>query len=114
MDPAKRHLAQECFGQRALAISVEPVVKSLYRIAFMITHIKQHLFPTEQIAKMSEMGLMGINVSADFGGAGMSALAYAVSCEEISRGCASAGTIMSAQGWINCSSRSRLAIIYSL
>ena len=58
---------------------------------------KEHLFPTEQISKMSEMGLMGINVSEEFGGAGMSALAYAVSSEEISRGCASAGTIMSAQ-----------------
>ena len=46
---------------------------------------------------MSDMGLMGINVSEDFGGAGMSTLAYAVSSEEISRGCASAGTIMSAQ-----------------
>ena len=45
---------------------------------------------------MSEMGLMGINVPGDFGGAEMSALAYAVSCEEISRGCASAGVIMSA------------------
>merc|ERR1719209_1785342 len=42
------------------------------------------------------MGLMGINVPGDFGGAEMSALAYAVSCEEISRGCATAGVIMSA------------------
>ena len=79
-----------------------PSCASLVGIVFMITHIKQHLFPTDQIAKMSEMGLMGINVSEDFGGSGMSTLAYAVSCEEISRGCASAGTIMSAQAWINC------------
>lgn len=57
---------------------------------------KEHLYPAEQIAQMSEMGLMGINVPGDFGGAEMSALAYAVSCEEISRGCASAGVIMSA------------------
>ena len=54
------------------------------------------MYPAEQIAQMSEMGLMGINVPGDFGGAEMSALAYAVSCEEISRGCASAGVIMSA------------------
>lgn len=45
---------------------------------------------------MTEMGLMGINVPGDFGGSEMSALAYAVSCEEISRGCATAGVIMSA------------------
>ena len=29
---------------------------------------KEHLFPTEQVAKMSEMGLMGVNVPGDFGG----------------------------------------------
>lgn len=57
---------------------------------------KNHMYPKKQIAQMTEMGLMGINVPEEFGGAGMSALAYAVSCEEISRGCASAGVIMSA------------------
>lgn len=57
---------------------------------------KKHMYPKEQISQMTEMGLMGINVPEEFGGAGMSALAYAVSCEEISRGCASAGVIMSA------------------
>ncbi|CAG5098584.1 Oidioi.mRNA.OKI2018_I69.XSR.g15797.t1.cds [Oikopleura dioica] len=57
---------------------------------------KKHMYPKDQIAQMTEMGLMGINVPEQFGGAGMSALAYAVSCEEISRGCASAGVIMSA------------------
>jgi len=57
---------------------------------------KEHMYPGEAIEKMTEMGLMGINVPCDFGGSEMSALAYAVSCEEISRGCASAGVIMSA------------------
>lgn len=57
---------------------------------------KEHRYPAEQIAQMAEMGLMGINVPAEFGGAEMSALAYAVSCEEISRGCATAGVVMSA------------------
>jgi len=57
---------------------------------------KEHMYPAESVAKMTEMGLMGINVPCDFGGSEMSALAYAVSCEEISRGCATAGVIMSA------------------
>ena len=55
---------------------------------------QEHKFPKEQIDQMFEMGLMGINVPEEFGGAGMNALAYAVACEEISRGCASAGVIM--------------------
>ncbi|XP_046645911.1 short-chain specific acyl-CoA dehydrogenase, mitochondrial-like [Daphnia pulicaria] len=57
---------------------------------------KEHLYPKEQILKMGELGLMGIVVPEDFGGAGLDYLAYAVAMEEISRGCASAGVIMSA------------------
>ena len=45
---------------------------------------------------MGQLGLMGINVPESEGGAGLDALAYAVAMEEISRGCASAGVIMSA------------------
>lgn len=53
-------------------------------------------YPQDQVAKMGELGLMGINVPEKFGGTELDALAYAVSLEEISRGCASAGVIMSA------------------
>jgi len=57
---------------------------------------REHLFPAEQVSKMFQMGLMAINVPESYGGGGMNALAYAVASEEISRGCASCGTIMSA------------------
>ena len=40
---------------------------------------------------------MGINVPGEYGGSELDALAYAIAMEEISRGCASAGVIMSAQ-----------------
>jgi len=53
-------------------------------------------YPEEQIHKMGEIGLMGINVAEEYGGAELDALAYAISCEEISRGCASVGVILSA------------------
>ena len=42
---------------------------------------------------MGELGLMGIDVPEEYGGAGLDTLAYAVTLEEISRGCASAGVI---------------------
>lgn len=45
---------------------------------------------------MGELGLMGIDQDEALGGAGLDSLAYAVALEEISRGCASAGVIMSA------------------
>jgi len=57
---------------------------------------KQGYFPDELVKKMGELGLMGINVSEEFGGSGLDALAYAVTLTEVSRGCATAGVIMSA------------------
>lgn len=39
---------------------------------------------------------MGINVSTDLNGSELDALSYAIAMEEISRGCASVGVIMSA------------------
>jgi len=55
-----------------------------------------HTYPLEQVKKMGELGLMGLDIPEKFGGAGLDYLAYAVAMEEISRGCASAGVIMSA------------------
>lgn len=57
---------------------------------------KEHAFPTEAVKKLSELGMMGINVEEKYGGSEMNALAYAIAMEEISRGCASVGVIMSA------------------
>uniref|UniRef100_F6U1L2 Short-chain specific acyl-CoA dehydrogenase, mitochondrial n=1 Tax=Ciona intestinalis TaxID=7719 RepID=F6U1L2_CIOIN len=57
---------------------------------------KKHLYPTEQVRKMGDLGLMAIDQKEEYGGAGLDSLAYAVAMEEISRGCATAGVIMSA------------------
>lgn len=56
---------------------------------------KNHQFPEKQVKQLGEMGLMGIAISDQFGGAGLDNLAYAIALEEISRGCASTGVIMS-------------------
>lgn len=56
---------------------------------------KKHLFPKEQIKKMGELGLMSLCIPEALGGTGLDTLAYAIAMEEISRGCASAGVIMS-------------------
>lgn len=58
-------------------------------------HDKTHTFPAKQVAQMGSLGLMGMTVSSDYGGADMDYLSYAIAMEEISRGCASAGVIMS-------------------
>ncbi len=53
-------------------------------------------FPAELVREMAELGLMGIYVPAEWGGAGCSAVAYALAVQEISQACASTGVILSA------------------
>lgn len=56
---------------------------------------KGHTFPADAVKKMGELGLMGITVGEEDGGVGLDYMAYAIAMEEISRGCASTGCIMS-------------------
>ncbi len=52
-------------------------------------------FPHENIAKLGEMGLLGMVVGEEFGGADFGSVALAVAVEEISYACSSTGVIMS-------------------
>ncbi|XP_005987208.2 short-chain specific acyl-CoA dehydrogenase, mitochondrial [Latimeria chalumnae] len=56
---------------------------------------KEHKFPADKIKKMGELGLLSLYVPEKYGGAGLDYLAYSLAMEEISRGCASTGVIMS-------------------
>ncbi|MDH5684120.1 MAG: acyl-CoA dehydrogenase family protein, partial [candidate division WOR-3 bacterium] len=51
-------------------------------------------FPTENIKKLAELGLMGMVVPEKYGGAGFDFVSLAVAVEEISRACASTGVIV--------------------
>ena len=62
----------------------------------------EHLFPREAVKKLGEMGLMGVAVPSEWGGAGMDSVAYAVAMEEVSRGCAGTGVIMSVNNSLYC------------
>lgn len=55
---------------------------------------RTHEFPAAQVKAIGEMGLMGVAIDAEYGGTGMDYLAYAIAMEEVSRGCASCGVIM--------------------
>jgi alkylation response protein AidB-like acyl-CoA dehydrogenase len=59
-------------------------------------------FPRATIAKMGELGLMGIQVPEEYGGAGLDAIAYALAMIEISAADASHGTIMSVNNSLFC------------
>jgi len=59
-------------------------------------------FPFKTIKKMGEMGLMGIEVPEEYGGAGMDALSYVLALEEICKVDAAHGVIMSVNNSLYC------------
>jgi butyryl-CoA dehydrogenase len=62
----------------------------------------EHRFPREAVGKLAEMGLMGVAIPPEWGGAGMDSVAYAVAMEEIARGCAGTAVIMSVSNSLYC------------
>lgn len=59
-------------------------------------------FPREIFAKAAEIGLTGIALPEEEGGAGFDHVAYTIVIEEISRCCASTGVILSVQNSLYC------------
>jgi butyryl-CoA dehydrogenase len=59
-------------------------------------------FPRDTFEKAAELGLTGVAVPENYGGAGMDHVSYAIVIEEISRVCASTGTILSVQNSLYC------------
>jgi short/branched chain acyl-CoA dehydrogenase len=62
---------------RDFAVSrIEPIAAELDR---------EHRFPYELIAELAELGLMGMTVPEEYGGAGTDTLSYALAVEELTR-----------------------------
>jgi butyryl-CoA dehydrogenase len=59
-------------------------------------------FPRENVAKLAELGFMGMMVAEEYGGAGLSSQAYVLAMEEVSAACASTGVIMSVNNSLVC------------
>ncbi len=63
---------------------------------------RAHRHPKELVARMAELGLLGVAVPEPYGGAGMDNLSYVLAMEEVSRACASTGVIMSVNNSLVC------------
>lgn len=63
---------------------------------------EQMLWPAELVKQIGELGLLGVAVSEEYGGAGLDYVAYAIVIEELSRVDASLGVIASVNNSLVC------------
>ncbi|NJD68085.1 MAG: acyl-CoA dehydrogenase [Candidatus Methylomirabilota bacterium] len=56
---------------------------------------EEGVFPQATVKKMGELGLMGVAIPIEYGGAGADNVCYAIAMEEIARACASTSVIVS-------------------
>ena len=61
-----------------------------------------HEWPAAAVKKLAELSLLAVAVPEAWGGAGLDNVCYAVAIEEIARGCASTGVIMSVNNSLYC------------
>jgi alkylation response protein AidB-like acyl-CoA dehydrogenase len=64
---------------------------------------EEEKIPRDLIAKMAELGFLGISFPVEYGGAGMGETGYCIMQEEIGRGCASTATFIGAHQSIGAS-----------
>lgn len=62
----------------------------------------EEAWPSDLVARMGELGLMGVAIPTEYGGSGFDHLSYALAMEEVSRACASVGVIMSVNNSLAC------------
>jgi butyryl-CoA dehydrogenase len=61
-------------------------------------------FPADNFEKMAELGLMGMMVPSEYGGAGTDTVSYVLALSEIAYSCASTAVVMSVHNSIVCES----------
>ena len=63
---------------------------------------EQERFPIETVKKMAKLGIMGIPIPTQYGGAGATNQMYSMAVEELSRVCATTGVVVSAHPSLCC------------
>lgn len=82
----QQQMAQKMFREFALN-EVKPLAKKVDA---------EEYFPVETVEKMGKLGMMGIYIPKQYGGAGGDVLTYAMAVEELSKVCGTTGVILSA------------------
>jgi len=59
-------------------------------------------FPAENLKRMGELGLMGMNVPPEYNGAGVDSVSYSLALQEVGYACASTAVVMSVHNSVAC------------
>ncbi len=87
--------------QKMLQGSVRAFVESEVKpLAIQID--ETHSIPPELVKKIGDMGMLGVYIPEEYGGAGMDMLSYAIVVEEVSKACGSTGVLISAHTSLAC------------
>jgi len=65
-------------------------------------HDEAEKYPAENVRKMGELGLMGLTVPTEYGGAGAGAIEYALAMEEVARACAAHSVVLTVNVSLVC------------
>jgi butyryl-CoA dehydrogenase len=63
---------------------------------------KNSTFPKDAVAEMGELGLLGMLLPEEYGGANAGHVAYAMALEEVAAGCGALSTLMSVHNSVGC------------
>ncbi|HET7784599.1 MAG TPA: acyl-CoA dehydrogenase family protein [Myxococcales bacterium] len=86
--------AQELIRDTARAYARQHLARAAGRLD------REASFPAEQVAGLAELGLMGVNVPEEYGGAAAGAVAYALAMMEVAQGCASTAVTMAVNNMV--------------
>jgi alkylation response protein AidB-like acyl-CoA dehydrogenase len=93
LDLAPEHELLRATVREFMLAEVAPIVDE---------HERARRFPREVVARLGEMGWLGIPIPEEEGGAGLDTLAYAIAIEEIGRVWGSLGLIVAAHTSLGC------------
>jgi len=88
-------------------LMIQSMVRDLARSEFApkaMERDKTKEFPAENLAKLGELGLMGMMVPPEYGGSGADTVSYVLALAEVAYACASTAVVMSVHNSIVCES----------